>query len=479
MNLRSIIIMAAFVLMPIRLTAEDDNWQNLISNFDQQKQVVAGNWTSTTEGLQTDATTGARALLPYRPMNEYDFRISFTRNSGVHSVAMIFVSDSGQATFEIDGWGQHLAGIQMIDGQTMQDNATRVDRIVLENGRRYTMLIQVRKGSIRAYLDDRLLAELKTEGSTLAVPPVWRVPDAQSLGIGAYEAATTFHQVEVRPASDNLLLASSSSIRSPGNAKSQSSTVGDAKSDVAAAAMSPGATRRSGVARRSGVSEKRVLLVIANRDFYYREYHEPRVALENAGIVVEVAAARKQMCYPHENSGQQDSGEVMPDLTIADADASRYDAIMFSGGWGSSMYQFAFQGDYSNTVYNGDTQTKETVNRLLSDFVKQDKYIGALCHGVSVLAWSRIDGASLLRGRRAVGSPRQSPAGTYDGKRGQPLSRWNAEINGARLTPARSIGNPQTSADDVMVDGKLITGEDDNSSRLFGETLARLLQDSK
>ena len=75
----------------------------------------------------------------------------------------------------------------------------------------------------------------------------------------------------------------------------------------------------------------------------------------------------------------------------------------------------------------------------------------------------------------AVASPRQSPAGNYGGRHDQPLSRWNAEVNGARLTPARSIGNPNTSEDDVTVDGKIITGEDDNSARLFGQTLARLL----
>ncbi|MDA1165556.1 MAG: hypothetical protein O3B13_20865 [Planctomycetota bacterium] len=57
----------------------------------------------------------------------------------------------------------------------------------------------------------------------------------------------------------------------------------------------------------------------------------------------------------------------------------------------------------------------------------------------------------------------------------QPLSRWNAEVNGARLT---SIGDRCTSADDVVVDGKLIAGEDDTSARLFGETLAKLLTGS-
>ena len=169
----------------------------------------------------------------------------------------------------------------------------------------------------------------------------------------------------------------------------------------------------------------------------------------------------------------------MPDLAVADADASRYDAIMFSGGWGSSMYQYAFNGSYSNRAYNGDRQSKAAVNKLLGEFIKQDKYVGALCHGVSVLAWARVNGKSILDGKRAVGSPRQSPAGIYNGRRAQPLSRWTAEVNGAKLTPARSIGNPRTSADDVTVDGKSLTGEDDNSARLFGATLAKLLTASE
>ncbi len=484
MNLKSVILLTAFVSLSNSLTAAEGEWVSLIEKFDAQKQAVAGNWQVTSETLTTDASIASRITLPHQPTAEYDFRISFTRNSGVHSIAMMFVSGPGQATFEVDAWGQHLAGLQMIDGRTMQDNSTRVPNLTLENGRRYTMMVQVRKDRIGAYLDDRLIAEHETNGSDLSVPSVWRMPDSRSLGIGAYAAATTFHSVEIRPAGENLLLAnalmprngvSSSRVRplpDSGGRDGTRSPATETATDRTAAAMK----RTSG--RPHGTAGKRVLLVIANQDFFYREYHDPRVALERAGITVEVAAGKKQTCRPHGNSGQQGSGEVMPDLAIADANASRYDAIMFSGGWGSSMYQYAFEGSYANAVYNGDRQTKAVVNRLLNDFVRQDKYVGALCHGVSVLAYSRVNGQSILRGRRAVGSPRQSPAGIYNGRRDQPLSRWNAEVNGARLTPVRSIGNPRTSEDDVLVDGKLITGEDDNSARLFGETLARLLTES-
>jgi hypothetical protein len=66
-----------------------------------------------------------------------------------------------------------------------------------------------------------------------------------------------------------------------------------------------------------------VLMVLANRDFYYADYSEPRAALEAAGLEVEVAAASASACVPHWGSGQGSaSGTVMPDLTLAQVDAA-------------------------------------------------------------------------------------------------------------------------------------------------------------
>lgn len=460
MNSVRLVVALAISISAVRFVAavDDGKWTDLSKQVDPQKGAVAGTWQKSRKGLTTDAVRSSRIALPFQPKSEYDFRVRFTRTSGAHSIALMFVMGAGQASFEIDAWGQHLAGLQMIDRQSIQDNPTRKEGYTLENGREYTAVVEVRKDKVRALLDGKLVAAYETDGSDLSLPDVWRMPDARSLGLGAYSAATTFHSVEVRPIRGGALLA----VATPRNTRPTPTR------PTRPAGSSPTTTP----AQSSG---KRVLIVIANQDFFYREYNDPRQAFERAGIAVEVAAGQKRVCRPHANSGQKGSGEVMPDLAIADADVSRYDAIMFSGGWGSSMYQFAFEGSYRNRVYNGDRQTKAAVNKLLNEFIEQDKYVGALCHGVSVLAWARVKGKSILAGRRAVASPRQSPSGIYNGQQGQPLSRWNAEVNGARLTPARSIGNRSTSSDDVAVDGKLITGEDDNSARLFGETIAKLL----
>ena len=39
-------------------------------------------------------------------------------------------------------------------------------------------------------------------------------------------------------------------------------------------------------------------------------------------------------------------GNVRPDLALSDVKAEDYSAIVFVGGWGSSMYQYDFPGDY-------------------------------------------------------------------------------------------------------------------------------------
>lgn len=71
-----------------------------------------------------------------------------------------------------------------------------------------------------------------------------------------------------------------------------------------------------------------VLMVIANRDFYYREYADTRAELLNAGLAVVVAAQQAIPSIPHPGSGQgSDGGIVTPNIALGDADAANYSAI--------------------------------------------------------------------------------------------------------------------------------------------------------
>lgn len=449
-----------FVLPVVTLQAAEPKWQSLLAAVDPAN-AVAGEWTKASEALRVSAANGARLQLPVAPKGEYDFRVSFTRQTGQNSIVLFLVHGGKVCACEVDAWGQHLGGLQNIADRDLRQNPTRTENIALKNGRRYTLTVEVRKNRIRALLDDKVLFTQKTSGADLSLPDLWRLPSQDRLGIGAWNSATTFHAIDVRSLSETPL-----TILQPD--RKLVASVTDSPRPDPMPTPSP--------LRPRTATGKKVLIVIANRDFFYREYAEPREELERAGFAVTVAAGRTGVCRPHANSGQGNrSGEVTAEIALADVKAADYDAILFSGGWGASMYQFAFNGRYNNNLYNGDRATKTHVNRVINEFIAADKYVCALCNAVSVLAWARVDGRSPLRGKRVCAPTRAAAAGIYNGRQAQPSCRWHPEANGAILSPAGRIGDPRTNRDDVLVDGKIITGEDDPSAREMGRRIARVL----
>jgi putative intracellular protease/amidase len=224
-----------------------------------------------------------------------------------------------------------------------------------------------------------------------------------------------------------------------------------------------------------------VLMVIADRqDFYYQEYGDTRASLEAAGVSVRVAATTTNPSTPHAGTGQgASSGVVTPDVRIADARAEDYSAIVFVGGWGSSMYQYAFPGDYVNDRYDGDAATQLATNNLINDFVDQDKFVTAICHGVTVLAWARVDGtaASPLAGRQVSVPFIGSPAVNYQGQNYGHFQLGQrpqvVQNGGIANTVSGQYGNPNTVADDVIVDGRIITAENYDAAAEFGRVVAR------
>lgn len=463
----TLLLIVALAMTSLTGAAAEPKWESLISTVDPAKQAVAGTWAKSGNELTVGAAQAACLALTTAPLGEYDLRTSFTRKSGQHSIGLVVVHGNQQVVFEVDAWGSHLAGFQDVGGKSIRENTTRRADVRLENNRRYTITVEVRKGQLRGLLDDREIATLPMDGSTVAVPEVWRFSGRDQLGLVAWDSDTTFHSVEVRSINRDPLVAARSSTPAPAASTTPKPTPATAPAAPASASTKAAASNLNG---------KRVLIVVANHHFFYREYGDPRQELERAGIRVTVAAGRRGTCRPHDGSGQgQDGGIVQAELALRDVKAKDYDAILFSGGWGASAYQFAFNGRYNDQQYNGDRAIKTEVNRVINEFIEQDKYVAALCNGVSVLAWARVDGKSPLTGKRVCAPVREAPAGIYNGRPGQPSCRWHPESNGAILSPAGTIGQPGTAIDDVLVDGNIITGEDDISAREMGRRIVQVL----
>ncbi len=224
-----------------------------------------------------------------------------------------------------------------------------------------------------------------------------------------------------------------------------------------------------------------VLMVIADQhDFYYQEYGDTRQAIEAEGVEVQVAATTTMTSYPHQGTGEPwgTDGAVTPDLALADVDPDNYSAILFVGGWGSSMYQYAFPGDYLNDNYDGNLATKQIVNDLINEFIADDKYVTAICHGVTNLLWSRNDaGLSPLNGVQIsvpfIGSPAVVYEGFEYGNYG--LGQYEQAITNGAIPTSTSgeIGDALTVTDDVLVDDHFITAENYDAALYFGEVVAQ------
>lgn len=222
-----------------------------------------------------------------------------------------------------------------------------------------------------------------------------------------------------------------------------------------------------------------VLMVISdNSDFYFQEYGDTRASLEANGLAIQVAASTTQPSTPHANSGQGDSsGVVTPDIALSDVNAANYSSIVFVGGWGSSMYQYAFSGDYSNDLYDGNQETKSIVNDLINDFIEQDKYVTAICHAVTVLAWARVDGVSPIDGKTVsvpwIGGPAVYYQNEYYPYFAMSAYQQVVENGATANTISGQFGTSPTAEDDVIVDGRIITAENYDSASMFGQVVAQ------
>ena len=129
------------------------------------------------------------------------------------------------------------------------------------------------------------------------------------------------------------------------------------------------------------ISDARVLIV-ATDGFEERELFGPRKILQDRGAEVVLASLARDpiQATVHDKPGKT----ITPDLTIEDAKADDFDALILPGGV-RNPDQLRLHGD---------------VIALIRLFGEQGKPVGAICHG----PWLLIE-ADLLRDRTATSWP--------------------------------------------------------------------------
>jgi len=165
----------------------------------------------------------------------------------------------------------------------------------------------------------------------------------------------------------------------------------------------------------------KVLMIIAPRNFRDEELFHTKEELEAAGNSVMIASTTTGTA-----SGMLD-GTAKPDITINEVNVDDYDAVVFVGGTGSSIY---FNDQKAHKI-------AKTAN-------EKGKLVCAICIAPSTLA-----NAGLLRGKKATSYPSEE---------------GNLRSKGANFT-----GNS------VEKDGNIITATGPSAAKEFGRTIAKSL----
>ena len=140
---------------------------------------------------------------------------------------------------------------------------------------------------------------------------------------------------------------------------------------------------------------------------------------------------------------------------LADVDADGFDAVFFPGG----------HGPLWDLADNADSQ------RIIEMFVAGDRPVAAVCHAPAVFKHTRgPDGKPLVSGRRVTGFTNTEEAGVGLTDMVPFLVEDMLKANGALYEKGPDWGSY------VVVDGKLITGQNPASSEAAARELLKLLQ---
>ncbi len=165
------------------------------------------------------------------------------------------------------------------------------------------------------------------------------------------------------------------------------------------------------------IEGKRILMIIASKDFRDEElFHTMEVVEEDGGKVTVASTTLEPITGM---LGATATAEVL----LSNVDVEDYDAIVFIGGFGSQQY------------FND-----ATAHSVAMKAVEHGKVLGAICIAPSTLA-----NAGLLKGVKAT---------CYESE------RQNLIRNGAQYT-----GNS------VTTDGDIVTGNGPEAAKEFGKAL--------
>ena len=159
---------------------------------DLSKDTLAGNWSLHFGELSVGPHHAAVLEFPYIPPLEYDFRVAFISSPGTaHQVISILAEGNHQFNWVLGGIENTTSGFASVDGKTYTNNrTTKTAPAWISDGKPHVSLVKVRRDSVEAYLDDKLISSLKTDYRNMTLFELYKLRHPDTIGLSMGQTIT-------------------------------------------------------------------------------------------------------------------------------------------------------------------------------------------------------------------------------------------------------------------------------------------------
>jgi len=176
--------------------APEESWKkaiDLLALVDPRRDVISGTWRKEGGRLLVEPSNNACLRLPYEAPEEYDFRMTFTRQAGNCATAQFFVHQGRPGIWDLNKSG---VGFSDVAGVGSGWNPTR-SSFEVKDDVRYVSLLQVRRDRVRGWIDGQRQSEWIPAMGDLSTPGDWGVDVPGLLGVGNCSTKTTIESIQV------------------------------------------------------------------------------------------------------------------------------------------------------------------------------------------------------------------------------------------------------------------------------------------
>jgi hypothetical protein len=175
---------------------------DLLKLIDLEKDKVDRPWTFEEGKLVSAGRPFSRIQIPYIPPEEYEIHAVVEARTHGNLLNMGLAVGERQFMLILDGnAGGVSSGLDLVDGRSFYINETTVKGPLSEPKKQVEVAISVRKERIAVRVGDKTVIDWKADYARLSLYTSWKMPDSNTLFLGAWSNTVVYHKLHLKPLS--------------------------------------------------------------------------------------------------------------------------------------------------------------------------------------------------------------------------------------------------------------------------------------